>query len=41
MVTEELKRQRSLVTDRVSAQMVKAGTGTMCSEIHKLNSLSV
>ena len=36
MATEKLKRHRSLGIDQMPAELIKAGSKTICCEIHKL-----
>jgi len=36
MANEKLNRHKSPGTDQIPAELIKAGGGTLCSEIHKL-----
>jgi len=36
MINEKLNRHKSPGTDQIPAELIKAGSGTLCSEIHKL-----
>ena len=36
MATEKLKKHKSQGTDKIPAELIKAGDRTICSEIHKL-----
>jgi hypothetical protein len=36
MAIEKLKRKKSPGIDQIPAELIKAGGGTICSEIHKL-----
>jgi hypothetical protein len=35
IATGELRRYKSLGTDQISAELIKAGSETSCSDIHK------
>jgi hypothetical protein len=37
VVIEKLKRYKSPGIDQIPAELIKAGGGKICSEIHKLN----
>jgi hypothetical protein len=36
MAVGKLKKYKSLVTDQIAAELIKAGGSKICSEVHKL-----